>query len=466
MDVARMLHSMCHEVLSEADLKAISKSRGFSAHESASRALFENFFLSDIGVETALHSLTQEEITLLHLLTLIDEPVSVAFFARLYAEGPDRYGTFTQRYQPVFQQAKTSLMRKGILLMAEAENAGHLETRMERWRFWFPREFERWLPLLVRSARTFEEKGEARSDILRRKLLELVGESLPEPSSVTKPYKLKLLGGKLFMGEHPYRAQHLLEWQRAAWAAEAPLPKSASRTESKDKAMTPMDAAVYAFSRLGHAEWIRSDDLALPLKIFCNAPPHSEDVCEAGWKWGCLARLAAPDGRTYYRLLSQENKTQAPRFYMAVLTSSAQTSVVINLETIPFVVLEHLRQIAQLQIAQQGQPHLIATPDLVELGRVLDSVRDQPVLQWLRDNSPAFQQAVETVEQRWGKQIVHQNLLLARVNDPSLRVELERAFPSPGQLVVLSDDYVGFPCQLLPLMEKVIARSGHVIKKA
>jgi hypothetical protein len=47
MNITEMLHNMCHETLSNADVTAICKARGFSARESATRALFENFFLSE-----------------------------------------------------------------------------------------------------------------------------------------------------------------------------------------------------------------------------------------------------------------------------------------------------------------------------------------------------------------------------------------------------------------------------------
>ena len=103
MNISQMLHQMCHQVLSNADVKAICKSRGFSARESASRALFENFFLSDIGVEAAIGSLTKEETVLLHLLKYTGEAVDVSFFARIYGDKQLKshyhHYTFTQRYK-------------------------------------------------------------------------------------------------------------------------------------------------------------------------------------------------------------------------------------------------------------------------------------------------------------------------------------------------------------------------------
>jgi hypothetical protein len=58
MNTQKMLTEMCQDILTETDIKAICKSRGFSASEAASRTVFENFFLSDIGLETAMASLS------------------------------------------------------------------------------------------------------------------------------------------------------------------------------------------------------------------------------------------------------------------------------------------------------------------------------------------------------------------------------------------------------------------------
>ncbi len=80
----QILNQMCQQVLSNADIKAIGKARGFSAQEMASRASFENFMLSDIGVVEALRLLNDEEIILLHLLKRQKKPVDVSFFKHYY----------------------------------------------------------------------------------------------------------------------------------------------------------------------------------------------------------------------------------------------------------------------------------------------------------------------------------------------------------------------------------------------
>jgi len=60
MSVQQLLSSMCAD-LSDADLDAIRKARGFSAGETTSRTSFANFYITAIGLDSALKSLSSEE---------------------------------------------------------------------------------------------------------------------------------------------------------------------------------------------------------------------------------------------------------------------------------------------------------------------------------------------------------------------------------------------------------------------
>ncbi|MBU1878343.1 MAG: hypothetical protein KJ734_05280, partial [Chloroflexi bacterium] len=254
MNASQMLHQMCHEVLSNTDVKAIAKSRGFSAQESASRALLENFYPSDIGVAAAMGTLTEEEVTLLHLLKLTGETVDVAFFARIYGDSniaQYRYLSFTRRHKDVLKQVQNALVRKGLLLMAEDPAVWNAETKMERWRFRLPREFEGLLPPLIRSAQTLAGAGDLRADVVRAKLQELTGGPRPA-GSTDRQYQLHIVDGQLRMGERAFRARHLVEWQQASWRAAVPAPRvKDAPLGNKGPKVAPLEAVTYAFDQLG-----------------------------------------------------------------------------------------------------------------------------------------------------------------------------------------------------------------------
>ena len=99
-----MLNQMCHEVLSNADVNAIRKARGFTQTETNSRSQFESFYLSSIGLKAAMSTLTTEEAACLHLLSYQSKEVNIAFFDRVYGSAENNryyYRTFTQRYKNI-----------------------------------------------------------------------------------------------------------------------------------------------------------------------------------------------------------------------------------------------------------------------------------------------------------------------------------------------------------------------------
>lgn len=69
-----------------------------------------------------------------------------------------------------------------------------------------------------------------------------------------------------------------------------------------------------------------------------------------------------------------------------------------------------------------------------------------------------------TIRKREGKTIVHDNLMIAAVKDLSLRVLLEKKFSNSKQVVTLSDEFISFPLNLLPEIEKIVNKSGHAVK--
>src|SRR5262249_61770901 len=166
-----MLHQMCHEVLAEADVRAICKNRGLPNQAVSSRAMLESLFLSDAGVAVAMNTLDRTEIALLHLLRSQDKPVDVAFFRRLNPAQSKAwsYGTFSQRLQGVFSRMKDRQVRGGILLVALGPESLTKKTKMERWQFALPVQFARHLPPLVESKHLSGE-GDWRGDAAREKL--------------------------------------------------------------------------------------------------------------------------------------------------------------------------------------------------------------------------------------------------------------------------------------------------------
>ncbi len=464
MDTQIMLKQMCENDLNDSDIKAICKSRGFPVKEATSRDIFENFFISTIGIQEALDSLTYEEVVFLHLLSKIKKKVGIEYFERLYGSARPAnkyyYGTYTQQYKETLKKVKDNLVRKGILIIIEQEARAYFtSTKMERLRFSFPSEFVEFLPPIIKASK-FNKVGNFKRKVLRNKLLEIIGgKQRPSPVSNKRSFTLTIKDGNLSIGDDKFRASRLLKWQQACWHASLE-----AKTETQSCDIGPIEVTLYALSQLRDHEWLPADSLAVMLKIFTGeAADHPcEQICEVGWEWGCLVKVVV-DGKTYYRLpddFLEYTTSSSPGQYLQV---EPDGTVALDLMTIPYTALEVLASVAILEVHDSD---LRATASLIKIGNALTTVRKKSVFVWLRENSSGFRTAIETAEKRWGKQIIHEYLMIARVKDLSLKVQIEKSYVGSQSLVLLPDDHIAFPCDHLPAIQKLVETSGHVIKKA
>ncbi|MBV8088626.1 MAG: hypothetical protein JO139_03485 [Alphaproteobacteria bacterium] len=455
MNQTEMLREMCHEVLAEADVRAICKNRGLPNQGASSRPMLESLFLSDAGVAVAMHTLDRTEIALLHLLRSQDKPVDVAFFRRLNPPQSKAwsYGTFSQRFQGVFSRVKDRLVRGGILLLALGPESLTKKTKMERWQFALPVQFARHLPPLVESKRLSGE-GDWRSDAAREKLKTAVRQGADrEPNND----RVEIVDDELCWGGQPFRSDRLVQWRKLQWQAETAPAKH--QKQADPYTLPPAEAVLRILAGLEAGLWSDAAALAVPLEIFCGFQVDAAMVCESGWRWGFLARQEA-ESRMWYRLAPAAAADAPPDRYLAV---RGDEGVAVDLDAVPFDALETLVRMSDQRPLPGGRPLLLVTPNLVKFGRTADTVAALPLADWLQKNAPAFHQAFETVRQRRGKTILHENLSVARVGDLNLKVALEKALGS--RIVVLGEEFIAFPSGAVAEVKRLVAQMGHVVKE-
>lgn len=219
-------------------------------------------------------------------------------------------------------------------------------------------------------------------------------------------------------------------------------------------------AVAHILSGLDTGLWSDTEALVTPLEIFCGFKAERGSICESGWRWGLLARQEA-DGQMWYRLAPQAAATDVlPDRYLAV---GGDGNLTVDLETLPPEALEVLVRISDQRPVPGGRPLLVITPNLIKLGRAADTIASLPLADWLQKKSPPFHQAFETVRQRRGKTILHENLSVARVGDLSLKVALGKALGS--RVVALGEDYIAFPREAVADVQRIVAKMGHVVKE-
>lgn len=463
MNTATVVAKMCGEEFAAADSQAVCRSRGFSVKTAASPKLLENLLLSEVGLEAAFGGLSQEEVTLLHLLKAHSRAVDLAFFHRIYGAHEHFWrATFTEKYRETFKKVRVSLIRRGILFFAdEGENPDNKKPKLERLVFLFPREFHSFLPPLFPQVLRAPGPGEVNDSALRDKLRELLGASPNgKPPASAQNSALSITQGELRFGNEELRAEHLLQWQKAAWAES--IPKAEDKEKAPPWSMSIVEAVVYAASELQPGEWIEPASLASVLKIFCHgrevrdSKEFYDEVCTLGWRWGCLAKTVA-GGLTCYRLPEAAAAVKPKSWFLR----DPEGGAVVDLARIPLHGLEDVARLSHFS-AREGGLH--ARPDPVKIGRIIKSIDREPAALWLRENVKAFGRAFGEAEKKWAKQVVHENLLVAEVQDLSLRVAMERAFSERG-IVSLPNGFLAFPVGLRSEIEALVLKNGYVVKR-
>lgn len=451
MKPSSMLHQMCHDMLAGTDVKALCKARGLPPETAASRGILETLFLSSQGLATVFESLDSNEVALLHLLKNADAPVDVRFFSRIYGS-KNPYGTYNQRFQSCFAKVKQRLIRKGVLLFAEAsQNAWKKKSKMERWRFVLPAEFHGHLPPLVPSPRQFDGDGDWQPSVARDTLIADLGRSRKN----ARKEAFQIVDGELRLNGERFEAAKLAAWQLSGWQQST---RGGKKSDRKDPHSAPVaEATFYILSQLADGYWACAEQLAEPLRVFCGKKADVEAVCEAGSGWGLLAKRQE-EGKSWFRLAPEPTHV-APHHY---LTAHADGCVTADLTTVPFEALEQIVTISDQRLAPAGNA-LLLTPNFVKLGRATDEALEAEPVQWLVQETRSFAETFVSLTDRRGKTVLHENLYIARVTDLSLKVAIEKALGN--NLVSLKNDFVAFPYDSLKDVERVVKKSGHVVKE-
>lgn len=459
MNHSKILQRMCHDVLGNADLKAIAKSRGFPA-AAANPGIMAGLFLTEQGLAEALASLDRSELALLHLLKTFETPVNIAFFEAVYPSEKGRYLTFTQKNQSVLSKVKQQLVRKGVLLMWDVESTTG-EAKMALWRFAFPLQFHSYLPPLFEPIRTFDQPGNFRSDAFREKLQsDLMAAASGDSSNKSDAtLQFKIVDGQLHLGPSRYQAKQLPKLQIENWNRQLKAEKKTGEILN-EYSLRPAEAVSKLLSTLPEKHWVSCNQLQEIIPVFTGRKIDCDAACEAGWQVGALAKLEA-DGTTWFRPAPAE-PIQEPHKYLNLLDAEGGASIVLS--RVPLNALETLVELGDVRLDLSGPPALTLSPNLIRLGRAGDEVLTSEQGTWLFSHSPAFARARDLVAHRRGKTIVHSNVMIARVTDLSLRLALEKALGD--RWISLSEEgYAAFPPGALMDVQRVVKKSGHVIKE-
>ncbi|HMA84016.1 MAG TPA: hypothetical protein VKP59_07300 [Candidatus Thermoplasmatota archaeon] len=442
--------------LTNADLKAICKNRVFSSDEVSSFELFETVYLSEKGIKSAFHLLSDEELILLHLLNLLGNHVDISFFKSFYDPDVKKKDmwyiqTFNERYKKTFKKVRKRLIRTGILAYYEKNMFGSGTVKLERYRFFLPTEFISILPNPCRSIKIGKRKGKRNITVIRSKCKQVFTQHKKKSPEKIQRYDIRIsTDHKLYMGKKKFTTSNFEQWRETCWHKSTTIPKS------EDKELSPFDLISYIFSLLSDDQWILPDDLDIFWNVYYTDQTEIDNkkICENGWKWGFLLKYTYKNN-TYYRPVTSIDSVN-PENYITI----TKDLVYVDIEKIPLEYIEILNTISTMTIKEN---RLQITPDIIGIGNMPHSFLTNEMVVWLKRNSTVFRNTFDLVDKRKGKRIVHDNLLVAEISDISLFVKLVKSFSSTD-LIKVSDEVVAFPKGLLPDITHFVKKNGFVVK--
>lgn len=456
MDSSEIIKKMCHEELTQADIKAICKNRGFSLSEAGSPEILENFIVSDIGLDRAFAELSRKEIIALHLMKFMNKELSIDILRGLAINGKS-YSSYNQRFGVTFKYAREKLIRKGLIAFCDRPSSYERMAKIERLVCILPPEFHKRLPGPFESPFQSDAPGELNETAIREKLKEILN---PVSEETATRFTLNIEGGVLRMGKTEFKTDQFFNWRLNEWARAF---KPSLETFLRGDAVNPLSAVKYAFSLLKPDEWIAPDELALILQVFCsnwwNPDIDVAEICAQGWAKGVLIRRKFK-GKPAYRWLLDDPEMNQHSSFDSFLDTASSKFVRVDLQTIP---IEALDRISRISFFRTEHGELKIDPDPVRMGRNLEMIRNDTILSWLVEKSETFRRSFQTLEKRWGKQIVHTDLLIARINHAGLKAALEKSF-SNADILFLPDDCIAFPKHMLERVEHIVVRNGFAIK--
>ncbi len=453
--VDTQVRKMCSDILTSTDMKAIAAARNFDKQSLLSRDRFEKYFYSVVGLQNAIDSLTHDERIFLYYMG--DEWVDVKFFSPLYKPADEKkyqYDTYTRKYTDVYKCIQNNLIRKGVLIVRESYG----DSKLERLRFNIPDLFLKYIP------GPFIEKNQINAEIVvdETRLRNKISECLTEKNNEKKSDGVYIKNCKLYFGEKNFCLESIYSWQQNKWyhsCLTSEIKQSKNRNDVESK-LTKYLAK--SFQALDSQYWVQPVALQ-PLLNFIyypNEPIESEKVFIAGYSLGCLRR-ASIDGKTYYscaNLLNQDEEyALRPDYYLEPMNNG----FLIDLKKIPYT---HLAALVKYGSFSKHKNKLLIIFEFNALTKMNTAFIESPLLSWIRQKNRLLDEQVKQIQIKHGKILLHQNILIAKVNDLRLKAYIIKAYENVKDIIFLPNDFIVFPKAMRSEFDKLIKKAGYAIK--
>ncbi len=429
--------------LTKSDIKQICKNRGFPNSVNADPKLLSHYILLNTGLEKVLKSLSKKEIIALFIIHIIDKIPDVRFFINIYDENFEEsyYNTFNQNYKDLHKKVINNLIRKGILLPVFVSNY-NAKSKLEQTYFYLPDEFLEYINPI--SLITNEKiKGTIDYELLKKDFLRVLNNSLSQSSGVLKQ-------GASYFSVYNLR-DNLFERM---------LKKKNNSTIISAEFLFFNKVFLSFFKKIKKNTWFNISEIDTIVNILfannSNVKLTGKAVCDVAYKCGVLKKHPV-DNKLYATVYHSDYEFLSPDEY---LTDNID-GIALNIKKLPFVAAEVLSLSSIFNF--KGGKYFVS-PSITLINSCITKLKNDEVFMDICKKFPAFNKVISDHKRLYGKRIIHRNLYVAKVDDLSIRIMLEKKFTSPNQLVKLNDNHYAFPINNRKDIETMLKRSGHVIK--
>lgn len=441
-----------YKLLSATDIKTICKNRNLPVNHHLTADTFKNFISSSVGIDNAISLLSLEEVLVL-LLIKADENLDTSHYAIFYQE--NGYGTFTQRYQRTYKMVMQNLVKKGILIVDD-DNYG--DSKLERIRFTFPKEFREKLPAPFSEKIVGSYKAEKNDITLRNKINKIYKEL---PANIKN--NLYIENNLLKFNADIFKLNALDRWRKESlekyiikeYRDSAEYSKKNAFWKKIDIVKILMDA----FTRLKENQFVSSESVNSIFKVIYGDKHgiNLEKILVKATELGFLGKIIL-DSKNYYQYKNtlEEIDIQA-KDYLA----SADNKFIVALDKIPYKSLEQLACLSSFSLDNEK---VYIKPDFSRLVKTYHSFKDTDLFNYLKKNSPLLNEKINEIEDKHGKVLLHGNLLVAKINDFKLKAIFTKTYVDSNKVIFLPNNYIAFVQEERSNIEKLVTKSGLAVK--
>ncbi len=447
-DLETLAEQTCRQFLTARDLAAICRHRGFNPPAGGKAALAAYLaprLLSPVGAAEALASLEEPGLLLLHAIALAAQPLGLDELHAVVRPG----GSARSIDRPdLFRSIAGVLLDRGIALVGERDSASLAAgSRLAQIAFHLPEVHRPLLPpfpVAARPLRAAVDPGAARRfvlEVLRRAL----ARAAPRDSSDADGIQARLAaivsfadGTLRFGGAAMQDAESVLRRLHAEWI----------RGEAKT-GRPHFAAAAHILAHLPPGTGLTPDDLRAALARLGRKTSEAD-----------LARFCR-DG-TDARLLLHEDGCYRAVPVDAFAVADGPLAFRADDQGVEVDLAESglgaLLELASVSRAAPAGDRLRLVPDPVLLGRAADRLDGLAALRSVREASSAYERAARDAVGKHGKLLLHEGLLVIRVDDLGLHTLLAHELGAGAR--TLGGRHLAVPRGLALRVEKLVRREG------